>query len=57
MYKKNKCYWMYSKYAIENALLNPERNILEMLVEEKFSNFYKTFFAWKSEVFALKVDL
>ena len=43
MYKKNKCYWMYSKYAIENALLNPERNILEMLVEEKFSNFYKTF--------------
>ena len=43
MYKKNKCYWMYSKYAIENDLLNPERNILEMLVEEKFSNFYKTF--------------
>ena len=34
---------MYSKHAIENALLNPERNILEMLVEEKLSEFYKTF--------------
>ena len=34
---------MYSKHAIENALLNPERKILEMLVEEKFSAFYKTF--------------
>ena len=34
---------MYSKHAIENALLNPERNILEMLVEAKVSDFYKAF--------------
>ena len=34
---------MYSKHAIENALLNPERNVLEMLVEAKVSDFYKSF--------------
>ena len=37
MKNKNNYYWMYSKHAIESALLNPKRNILEILIEDKLS--------------------
>ena len=43
MLKKNNNYWMYSKHAIESALLNPSRNIKEMVVEQKLGEFYKNF--------------
>ena len=43
MVENNNYYWMYSKYAIENAILNPDRNIKEMLVENSFKDYYKNF--------------
>lgn len=44
MKNKNNYYWMYSKHSIENALLNPNRKILEFLLESRFSSFYCSFF-------------
>ena len=35
---------MYSKHAIESALLNPKRNILEILIEDKLSEYYRNYF-------------
>ena len=37
-------YWMYSKHAIQNAILNPDRKIKEMLVEERLKDYYEKFF-------------
>ena len=36
-------YWMYSNYAIENAILNPDRNIKEMLVDKSLKDYYENF--------------
>jgi len=36
-------YWMYSKYAINSALCNPNRRVVEFLVEDKLIDFYKDF--------------
>ena len=35
---------MYSKHFIESALLNPKRNILEILIEDKLSEYYRNYF-------------
>ena len=40
--KKNK-FWMYSKHAVEYALINPNRNIFEMLVDKKLDTYYSAF--------------
>ncbi|RPG87087.1 MAG: RNA methyltransferase [Crocinitomicaceae bacterium TMED209] len=48
MQKKNNYYWMYSRHAIESALLNPKRNILEILVEDKLSEYYKNYFKFNN---------
>ena len=34
---------MYSRYSMETALLNPKRNVKEILVEKKFEHFFKNF--------------
>ena len=34
----NKTYWIYNKYSIISAPINPKRKILEFVVEEK--NFF-----------------
>ena len=43
MKNKNNYYWMYSKHAIESALLNPRRNILEILIEDRLSEYYRNY--------------
>ena len=35
MKKKSNHYWMYNQYSIENAILNPKRKIIEILIEKK----------------------
>ncbi len=43
MNKNKNFYWMYSKHAIENALLNPNRKVSELLIEEKLKPHYDNF--------------
>ena len=38
-----KTYWIYNKYSIISALSNPNRKILEFVVEEKENLFMKAF--------------
>ncbi len=44
MNKTSNYYWMYSKHAIESAIQNPHRKVLNFLIEEKFLKYYKEFF-------------
>ena len=37
-----KTYWIYNKYSIISALSNPNRKILEFVVEEKRKSFYES---------------
>ena len=32
---------MYNQYSIENAILNPKRKIIEILIEKKLESFYR----------------
>ena len=32
--KKINNYWMYNKYSVVNAILNPKRKIIEILIEK-----------------------
>ncbi len=43
MKKNPNNYWMYSKYSIESALLNPRRKVLEFLVDKNQEDYYKNF--------------
>ena len=36
MVYRNNHYWMYSKHSIENALLNPNRKVFELLLEDDY---------------------
>ena len=60
MKRKNNYYWMYSKYAVECALMNPSRKIFEFLVEKKLENYYKKFFLenniFKNKNLTLKIE-
>ena len=41
MKKKLNYYWMYNQYSIECAILNPNRKIIEILIEKKLETFYR----------------
>ena len=41
MKKKINNYWMYNKYSVVNAILNPKRKIIEILIEKKLEIFYR----------------
>ncbi len=53
----NKTYWIYNKYSIISALINPKRKILEFVVEEKKKIFYEKLLMNTEKTSGKKIDI